>query len=99
MSRSSMFSHTSPHVPGAQTGIVASETAKSAPENAGNDPGQIRELEKEVLDLKIVNKGKDFFIEQLRKERDNILGQLIQTSRKVGELETRMLQLEEPRNE
>lgn len=70
-----------------------SETPKPASDGSGANAGQIRELEKEVLDLKIVNKGKDFFIEQLQKERDNILGQLVQSSRQVGELETKLLQL------
>jgi hypothetical protein len=27
-------------------------------------------LEKEILDLKITNRGKDYFIEQLQKERE-----------------------------
>jgi hypothetical protein len=75
----------------------ASETPKATSDASEADTGQIRELEKEVLDWKILNKGKDFFIEQLQKERDAILGQLVQSSRKVGELETRLLQLEEPK--
>ena len=74
----------------------ASETPRSATDASETDTGQIRELEKEVLDWKILNKGKDFFIEQLQKERNNILSQLMQSSRKVGELETRLLQLEGP---
>jgi chromosome segregation ATPase len=75
----------------------ASETPKSPSDASEADTGQIRELEKEVLDWKILNKGKDFFIEQLQKERDAILGQLVQSSRKMGELETRLLQLEGPK--
>ena len=51
-------------------------------------------LEKEVMDLKILNKGKDYLIEQLRQERDGFFGQLLDSSRKVGELETRLLQLD-----
>lgn len=53
----------------------------------------VKELEKENLDLKITNRGKNFFIEQLQKERTGILGQLLQTNRKVGELESKLLQL------
>ena len=75
----------------------ASETSNSNSESVGTDKGTVRELERELTDLKIANRGKDFFIEQLQKERDNILGRLVESSRKNGELETRLLQLEGPR--
>jgi hypothetical protein len=58
--------------------------------------GRVRELEKEVMDLKITNRGKDYFIEQLQKERGDILDQLLTANRQVGELETKLLQLESP---
>jgi hypothetical protein len=58
------------------------------------DTGRVRELEKEVMDLRITNRGKDYFIEQLQKEREGLLEQVVTASRKVGELETRLLQLE-----
>jgi hypothetical protein len=74
-----------------------SETPKSSTESFGTDDGRIREMKQEITDLKITNRGKDYFIEQLQKERDAIIGQLVQSSRKVGELETRLLQLEEPK--
>jgi hypothetical protein len=53
-------------------------------------------LEKAVMDLKILNSAKDFVIEQLRQERDGFFGQLLDASRKVGELETKLLQLSAP---
>jgi hypothetical protein len=53
-------------------------------------------LEKEVMDLKITNRGKDYFINQLEKERTANLEQLVSLSRKVGELETKILQLSAP---
>jgi hypothetical protein len=56
---------------------------------------RVKELEKENLDLKITNRGKDFFIEQLQKERTGIFDQLLQANRRVGELETKLLQLGE----
>ena len=40
-----------------------------------------------------------YFIEQLQKERETLLEQVVQTSHKVGELETRLLQLEQPRSD
>ena len=55
---------------------------------------QIRELEKEILDLKITNRGKDFFIDRLQGERDAMIHQLLDASRKVGELETKLLRLD-----
>jgi hypothetical protein len=68
--------------------------------------GRMQELEKEVLDLKITNRGKDYFIEQLQneretfgKERQEYVEKLMSFNRKVGELETRLLQLEAPASE
>ena len=58
--------------------------------------GRIRELEKEVIDLKITNRGKDFFIERLQEERETHVERLMTLSRKVGELETELRQLSEP---
>ena len=58
---------------------------------------RLKEMEKENLDLKITNRGKDFFIEQLQKERNGIFDQLLQSNRKVGELETKLLQIQPPR--
>jgi hypothetical protein len=50
-------------------------------------------------------KGKDFFIEQLQKERESFaqerqgyVEKLMGFNRKVGELETRLLQLDRPKN-
>jgi len=65
---------------------------------------RIRELQKEILDLKITNRGKDFFIEQLQKEREGFaqerqgyVEKLMNFNRKLGELETKLLQVEGPR--
>jgi len=72
-------------------------------EAGGNGPaahsedggGRVAELAKEVLDLKILNSGKDFLIGQLKEERDGFFSQLLESSRKVGEMEAKLLQLEE----
>jgi hypothetical protein len=54
-------------------------------------------LERENLDLKITNRGKDFLIEQMQKERTGFFDQLLTANRKVGELETKLLlQIESP---
>ena len=68
-----------------------SDGRERAPQVA--DGERIQELEKEVFDLRITNRGKDFLVEQLQKERDGFFGQLLEASRKVGELETKLLQL------
>jgi hypothetical protein len=53
--------------------------------------------EREVLDLKITNRGKDLLIEQLNKERNGFFEETMKANRRVGELETLLLQLETPR--
>ena len=69
----------------------------------GGDGGRMGELEKEIVDLRITNRGKDYFIEQLQKERERFaqerqgyVEKLMSFNRKVGELETKLLQLEAP---
>jgi hypothetical protein len=61
-----------------------------------SDNDQVKELERENLDLKIANRGKDYLIEQLHKERSGFFDQLLAANRKVGELETKLLQLSAP---
>ena len=77
----------------------ASEPPKSQIIPSEMDAKRLSELEKELLDLKITNRGKDFFIDQLQKERDGFFNQLLSASRKVGELETKLLQLAPPEND
>lgn len=69
----------------------------------GGDSGRVQELEKEVMDLKITNRAKDFFIDQMKQERDafanerkEYVAQLVSTNRRVGELESQLLQITEP---
>jgi hypothetical protein len=57
-----------------------------------------RALEQQLLDLKILNSGKDFYIQRLTEERDGFIRQMVEGSKKIGELETRLLQLEGPRS-
>ena len=58
---------------------------------------ELAELKKENRDLQIANRGKDYFIERMEKERETMLTQLVESSRTVGQLETRIHQLEAPR--
>ena len=58
---------------------------------------EIRELENQMRDLQITNKAKDIVIDQMQRERNGIFDQLLAANRKVGELETKLLQLEGPK--
>jgi hypothetical protein len=71
-----------------------SERSKDVSES---DERWVKEFERENLDLKIANRGKDYLIEQMQKERNGFFDQLLTANRKVGELETRLLQLEGPK--
>lgn len=71
-----------------------SEQARRA-DSASAD--ELVELKKENRDLQIANRGKDYFIERLEKERETMLTQLVESSRTVGQLETRLHQLEAPK--
>lgn len=66
---------------------------------AGDEPsgGDVKSLRREILDLKITNRAKDIVIEQMQKERERHVEQLMANSRRVGELETRLLQLASPK--
>jgi hypothetical protein len=74
----------------------AESRQRSNDRKAPNDSEEVSELRKEIMDLKIANRGKDMFIEQLAKERTDFVSRLIESSRKVGELETRLFMLEAP---
>jgi len=57
------------------------------------DERKVQELERENLDLKIANRGKDYLIDQMQKERTSFFDQLLTANRKMGELETKLLQI------
>jgi hypothetical protein len=82
---------------------AAAERFRKAPNDSGSsnskpasDPDELAELKKENLDLKITNRGKDYFIEQLQKEREGLIKQVVDSSQRVGQLEAKLMQLEEP---
>ncbi len=58
---------------------------------------KLNELERENLDLKITNRAKEIVIECMQKERDGFIEQLLISSRTVGQLETKLHQLEGPK--
>ena len=84
-----------------------SETLIKSARNAEHDgEPALRELEKELMDLKITNRAKDQYIERLHQdreafavERQEYVEKLMSFNRKVGELETQLLQLEQPKDQ
>lgn len=72
-----------------------------APSSTGGE--RFDELERENRDLQINNRAKDYFIEQLQKdreafakERSELIDRLVASSERIGVLETKLLQLEAP---
>lgn len=70
----------------------------------GKGSGRWEELERENRDLQITTRAKDYFIEQLQKdreafarERSALIDKLVASSERIGVLETKLLQLEGPR--
>jgi hypothetical protein len=74
---------------------------RAAPEA---DPEDGRGLKQELMDLKITNRAKDMFIDQLKSEREGFaeerqeyVEKLMSFNHRVGQLETRLMQLEAPK--
>jgi hypothetical protein len=66
---------------------------------------RIRELERKIIDLEFLNRGKDQYIDLLKderkqfgEERKELVEKLVNSSRQIGTLETRLLQLEAPKS-
>ena len=74
-------------------GTRRDETRRDASEN----PGRIDELQRENFQLKIDKAAKEQFINQLVAERKEAIAQLTEQSRQIGVLETRLQQIEAPR--
>jgi len=55
---------------------------------------KVQELERQIMDLKIANRGKDYLIDQLKGERTGFFEKLILANRTVGQLETSLNQLD-----
>lgn len=77
----------------------AERRQKVAQKGTEADDTGVKELQRENLDLKIANRGKDYLIEQMQTERNGFFEKLLAANRKVGELETRLLRLEGPKEQ
>jgi hypothetical protein len=62
------------------------------------DERKLQELERQIMDLKIANRGKDYLIGELNKERKSFFDQLLTVNRTVGQLETKLNQLDGPKS-
>lgn len=63
------------------------------------DGRKLQELEREILDLKITNRGKDYLIDQLKSERTGFFEKLLSATRTVGQLETELQHLDAPKSD
>lgn len=61
------------------------------------DERKVQELEREIRDLKITNRAKDMYIEQLKDERGSFFEKLLSANRTVGQLEMKLHQLDNPK--
>ncbi len=61
------------------------------------DDQKFNELERENMDLKITNRAKEILIERMQMERDGFIEKLLISSRTVGQLETKLHQLDQHR--
>lgn len=87
-----------PVAPIPQPSEIGKDPVHSRP-RAGADSASTTGLEKELMDLRILNRGKDYFIEQLQKEREAMLEKLVSGSHRIGQLEAWMMQLPVARND
>jgi hypothetical protein len=76
-------------------------TAEVPPQSEATPPSpeadkKIAQLEQENFDLKITNKAKDMYIAQLVDDREKLLTRVETTSRLVGRLKSKLLQLVAP---
>ena len=58
---------------------------------------RLKELEREIFDLQIANRGKDNLTDELNKERNRFFNQLLDANQTVGQLETKLNQLDAPK--
>jgi hypothetical protein len=48
------------------------------------DSGELKDLMDENYDLKIINRAMDYFIDQLQREREHLIKQVVDSSQRVG---------------
>jgi hypothetical protein len=74
---------------------------EEVPPQSESDPSPfavIKKLRKRILNLRILNQGKDYLITKLQEERGELLTRIETSNRLVGELKLQLLQLEAPKD-
>lgn len=86
--------------PGPRPLANTSELKATREADTQDEAGEVKSFGQEIMDLKITNRAKDMFIEQLQKEREGFaterasyIEKLMGFNRKVGELEAALQQL------
>jgi hypothetical protein len=81
----------------------AGQFPKASADSGKSDSGEVDSLRQEMMDLKITNRAKDMFIKQLQDERESFsterkeyVDALMKFNHRVGELETKLRQIEAP---
>ena len=89
----------SPEAPNSESFRSYAEPVKHSRTNtSAMDERRIQDLEREVQNLEIANQVKDQFINLMKNERTGIIEKLLAANRTVGQLETKLHQLEEPKS-
>lgn len=82
-----------------QVSTQRDESRHDAPRHDSGEPpeehsewrdAKLKSLESEIVDLKITNRAKDHFIEQLQSDRALLVDQIAKQGRQIGQLETRL---------
>lgn len=84
------------HVATPRDSEESADVAKLRTENT-ELAGQVKKLEIESFDLKVTNRAREQVIEKLDKDREHFIDLLRQGARQIGQLETRLRQLEPPK--
>ena len=73
---------------------------EEAPAQSESDPSPfavIKKLRNRIFNLRILNQGKDYVITQLQEQNRELIVRVETSSRLIGQLETKVLQLEAPK--
>jgi hypothetical protein len=79
---------------------VSNQTVHQTTAQSESDPSPfavIKKLRNRIFNLRILNQGKDYVITQLQEQNRELIVRVETSSRLIGQLETKVLQLEAPK--
>ena len=82
-------------IPNVRRSSTTPAGTQSLPSAIGSD-AETKTLEWKIRDLEITNKVKDQIIQRMEKDQERFVDKIVTFSHRIGELETRLLQLESP---